>query len=78
MSNPTQERYAKNRKSLPNANTLVMEQKDSDRHEWRHFFTKAQKDVLRSLLPLFKGKFITRGNVLRNFLLFFEDFGAPL
>ena len=37
-----------------------------------------QTNVLRSLLPLLKGNFLTRGNVLRTFFLFLEDFATQV
>ena len=51
----------------------------SGRHEWRHLSLKAPKECSKKFAATFKGKFLTRGNVLRIFLLFFlEDLGVPL
>ena len=42
------------------------------------FSIKAPKECSKKFAATFKGKIPTRGNVLRIFLLFLEDFGAPL
>ena len=42
------------------------------------FSMKAPKECSEKFVATFKGKILTRGNVLRIFLLFLEDFGAPL
>ena len=42
------------------------------------FPRKAPKECSMKFVAVFKGKFLTRGNVLRIFFLFLEDFGAPL
>ena len=42
------------------------------------FSIKAPKECSKKFATTFKGKFLTRGNVLRIFLLFLEDFGAPV
>ena len=42
------------------------------------FSIKAPKECSKKFAATFKGKFLTRGNVLRIFFLFLEDFGAPL
>ena len=42
------------------------------------FSIKAPKECSKKFAATFKGKFLTRGNVLRTFSLFLEDFGAPL
>ena len=42
------------------------------------FSIKAPKECSKKFVATFKGKFLTRGNVLRIFLLFSDDFGAPL
>ena len=42
------------------------------------FSIKAPKACSKKLAATFKGQFLTRGNVLRIFFLFLEDFGAPL
>ena len=39
---------------------------------------KAPKECSKKFAATFKGKFLTRGNVLRIFDLFKEEFGAPL
>ena len=50
----------------------------SGRHEWRHLFYKGIKECSKKFAVTFKGKLVARRNVLRIFLLFLEDFGAPL
>ena len=42
------------------------------------FIVKASKECSKKFAAIFNGKFLTRGNVLRIFFLFLEDFGAPL
>ena len=42
------------------------------------FSIKAPKECSKKFAATFKGKFLTRGNFLRIFFLFLEDFGAPL
>ena len=42
------------------------------------FSIKAPKEYSKKFAATFKGKFLTRGNVLRIFFLFLEDFGARL
>ena len=42
------------------------------------FSIKAPKECSKKFAATFKGKLLTRGNVLRIFFLFLEDFGAPL
>ena len=42
------------------------------------FSLKAPKECSEKFASTFKGKFLTRGSVLRIFILFLEDFGAPL
>ena len=42
------------------------------------FSIKALKECSKKFAATFKGEFLTRGNVLRIFFLFLEDFGAPL
>ena len=42
------------------------------------FSIKAPKECSKTFVATFKGKFLTTGNVLRIFLLFLGDFGAPL
>ena len=39
---------------------------------------EAPKESSKKFAATFKGKFLTRENVLRIFFLFLEDFGAPL
>ena len=42
------------------------------------FSIKAPKECSKKFVATLRGKFLTRGNVLRIFFLFLEDFGAPL
>ena len=42
------------------------------------FSIKAPKECSKKFAATFKGKYLTRENVLRIFLMFLEDFGAPL
>ena len=42
------------------------------------FSIKAPKECSKKFAATFKGKSLTRGNVLRVFFLFLEDVGAPL
>ena len=42
------------------------------------FSIKAPKECSKKFVAALKGKSLTRGNVLRIFLLFSEDFWAPL
>ena len=42
------------------------------------FSIKAPNECSKKFAATFKGKFLARGNVFRIFMLFFEDFGAPL
>ena len=42
------------------------------------FSIKAPKECSKKFGATLKGKSLTRGNVLRIFFLFLEDFGAPL
>ena len=42
------------------------------------FSIKAPKECSKKFAATLGGKFLTRGNVLRIFFLFLEDFGAPL
>ena len=42
------------------------------------FSIKAPKEYSKKFAAIFKGIFLTRGNVLRIFFWFVEDFGAPL
>ena len=42
------------------------------------FSMKTPKECSKKFAATFQGKFLTRGNVLRIFFLFLEDFGAPL
>ena len=42
------------------------------------FSIKAPKECSKIFAATFKGKFLTRGNVLTKFLSFLEDFGMPL
>ena len=42
------------------------------------FSIKAPKECSMKFAATFKGKLLTRGNVLRILFLFLEDFGAPL
>ena len=42
------------------------------------FSIKAPKECSKKFVATFKRKFLTRGNVLRIFFLFLEDFRAPL
>ena len=42
------------------------------------FSIKAPKECSKKFAAIFKGKFLTRGHVLRIFVLFLEDFGPPL
>ena len=42
------------------------------------FPIKAPKECSKKFAATFKGKFPTRGNVLRIFFLFLEDFRVPL
>ena len=42
------------------------------------FSIKAPKECSEKFVAISKGKFLTRGNVLRIFFLFLEHFGAPL
>ena len=42
------------------------------------FSIKAPKECSKKFAATFKGKFLPRGNALRIFSLFLEDFGAPL
>ena len=42
------------------------------------FSMKVPQECSKRFAATFKGKFLTRGNVLRIFFLFLEDFGAPL
>ena len=41
------------------------------------FSIKAPKECSKKSAATSKGKFLTRGNVLRIFFFFLEDFGAP-
>ena len=38
---------------------------------------KAPKECSKKFAATFKGKFPTRANVLRTFVLFLQDFGTP-
>ena len=40
------------------------------------FSIKAPKECSKKFAATFKGHFLTRGNVLRIFFLFFEDLGG--
>ena len=42
------------------------------------FSIKAPKECSKKFAAILKGKFLTRGNVLRIYLLLLEDFAAPL
>ena len=42
------------------------------------FSINAPEECSKKFAATFKGNFLTRGNVLRIFFLFLEDFGAPL
>ena len=42
------------------------------------FSIKAPKEYSKKFVATFQEKFLSRGNVLRMFFLFLEDFGAPL
>ena len=42
------------------------------------FSIKAPKECSKKFAATFQGKVLTRGNVLRIFFLFLEDFGVPL
>ena len=42
------------------------------------FSIKAPKECSKKFAATFKGKFLTRRNVLRIFFLFLEDVGVPL
>ena len=42
------------------------------------FSIEAPKECPKKLAATFQGKILTRGNVLRIFFLFLEDFGVPL
>ena len=42
------------------------------------FSIKAPKECSKKFAAFLKREFLTRGNLLRIFLLFLEDFGAPL
>ena len=42
------------------------------------FTIKAPQECSKKFGATFKGKFFTRGNVLRIFSLFLDDFRAPL
>ena len=41
------------------------------------FSTKALKQCSKKFAATLKGKSLSRGNILRIFFLFLEDFGAP-
>ena len=40
------------------------------------FSIKAPKECSKKFAAIFKGKFLTRGNVLSIFFMFLEDFGG--
>ena len=42
------------------------------------FSIKAPKECSKKFVGTFKGRFLTRGNVLRIFFLVLEHFGVPL
>ena len=65
-------------RGVGHAQEFVQRALNSGRHEWRHLFYKGTKKCSKKLAATFKGNFLTRGNVLRTFFLFLEDFGAPL
>ena len=48
----------------------------SNRDEWRHLCYEGAKECSKKFVATLRGKFLTRGNVLRILLL--DDFGAPL
>ena len=49
---------------------------DSDQDEWRHLVYKGAKRMFYEACSHCKREILTRGNVLKIFFLFLEDFGC--
>ena len=61
--------------TLSNARPLQLSQEGMNGDT---FSIKAPKECSKKFAAIFKGKFLTRGNLLRIFFLFLKEFGAPL